>query len=41
MDDPPARLQLGSHCVARVEAKLTSVANELQRWRPVTLDADG
>lgn len=37
VDDPapPLRLQLGSDCVARVEAKLDAVRAELERWRPV------
>ena len=35
--DPPARLQLGADCVARVEAKLDQVATELDRWREVAL----
>src|SRR5262249_18375664 len=32
-DNPPLRLQLGADCVARVEAKLASVAAELATWR--------
>ena len=36
-DDPPLRLQLGADCVARVEQKLTAVAQELDRWRPLAL----
>jgi NAD(P)-dependent dehydrogenase (short-subunit alcohol dehydrogenase family) len=36
-DDPPLRLPLGADCVARVEQKLTTVARELDRWRPLAL----
>jgi NAD(P)-dependent dehydrogenase (short-subunit alcohol dehydrogenase family) len=32
---PPLRLQLGTDCVARVETKLASVRDELERWRAV------
>jgi NAD(P)-dependent dehydrogenase (short-subunit alcohol dehydrogenase family) len=38
--DPPARLPLGSDCVARVEAKLALVSQELTTWRYVSLTAD-
>ena len=38
--DPPLRLQLGSDCVARVEAKLSQVARELDRWRALALSTD-
>jgi NAD(P)-dependent dehydrogenase (short-subunit alcohol dehydrogenase family) len=34
---PPFRLQLGEDCVARVEAKLDFVRNELNQWRPLSL----
>ncbi|MFF4625024.1 SDR family NAD(P)-dependent oxidoreductase [Nonomuraea jabiensis] len=37
VDDPPLRLQLGADAVARVEAKLERVAQELDQWRPVSL----
>ncbi|MFD0149498.1 oxidoreductase [Streptomyces sp. NPDC055721] len=36
-EEPPVRLQLGADCVARVEAKLASVASELAAWREVSL----
>jgi NAD(P)-dependent dehydrogenase (short-subunit alcohol dehydrogenase family) len=36
-DEPPLRLQLGADCVARVEAKLAAVADELAQWRPLAL----
>lgn len=39
-EDPPARLQLGSDSVALVEAKLRSVADELELWRSVSLSTD-
>lgn len=39
-DDPPTRLQLGADCVARVEAKLDQVRDELERWREVSLSTD-
>jgi NAD(P)-dependent dehydrogenase (short-subunit alcohol dehydrogenase family) len=38
--EPPTRLQLGSDCVAKVEAKLALVRDELNAWRPVSLAAD-
>lgn len=38
--EPPLRLQLGSDCVGLVESKLTSVANELERWRELALSTD-
>ena len=31
--DPPLRLQLGTDCVAAVEAKLRQVSTELNKWR--------
>ncbi|MFE9629014.1 oxidoreductase [Streptomyces sp. NPDC006527] len=34
---PPTRIQLGADCVARVEAKLELVANELTQWRELAL----
>ncbi|WP_049558594.1 SDR family NAD(P)-dependent oxidoreductase [Nonomuraea sp. SBT364] len=40
VDDPPLRLQLGADAVAHVEAKLEQVAQELDRWRPVSLSTD-
>ncbi|WP_327371554.1 SDR family NAD(P)-dependent oxidoreductase [Streptomyces sp. NBC_01217] len=36
-EQPPLRLQLGADCVARVEAKLASVADELAQWRQLAL----
>jgi NAD(P)-dependent dehydrogenase (short-subunit alcohol dehydrogenase family) len=36
-EEPPLRLQLGADCVARVEAELASVADELATWREVSL----
>jgi len=39
-EQPPFRLQLGSDCVARVEAKLADVASELARWRSLALSTD-
>ncbi|MFI6600094.1 SDR family NAD(P)-dependent oxidoreductase [Nonomuraea sp. NPDC050536] len=36
VDDSPLRLQLGADAVARVEAKLERVAQELDQWRPVS-----
>ena len=36
-DKPPLRLQLGADCVARVEAKLALVADELAQWRELAL----
>lgn len=36
-DEPPLRLQLGADCVARVEAKLAYVADELTKWRRTAL----
>ncbi|MGW0082235.1 oxidoreductase [Streptomyces sp. NPDC003393] len=36
-EKPPLRLQLGADCVARVEAKLASVADELAQWRELAL----
>lgn len=36
-DEPPLRLQLGADCVARVKAKLASVADELTKWRQTAL----
>ncbi|MEV0894616.1 oxidoreductase [Promicromonospora sp. NPDC050262] len=36
----PLRLQLGSDCVASVEAKLTAVAADLDAWREVALSTD-
>jgi NAD(P)-dependent dehydrogenase (short-subunit alcohol dehydrogenase family) len=38
--DPPARIQLGSDCVARVEEKLAHVAAELDRGRNLSLSTD-
>jgi hypothetical protein len=37
---PPLRLRLGSDCVARVEAKLGSVREELERWRATAMSTD-
>lgn len=37
---PPARLLLGSDCVARVEAKLAQVTHDIAAWRHVSLAAD-
>ena len=37
---PPARLLLGSDCVARVEAKLAQVAHDIGAWRHVSVMAD-
>jgi NAD(P)-dependent dehydrogenase (short-subunit alcohol dehydrogenase family) len=36
-EKPPLRLQLGADCVARVEAKLAQVADELSQWRELAL----
>ncbi|MER7702447.1 oxidoreductase [Kitasatospora sp. NPDC097605] len=36
-EEPPLRLQLGADCVARVEAKLAAVADELAVWRGLSL----
>jgi NAD(P)-dependent dehydrogenase (short-subunit alcohol dehydrogenase family) len=37
---PPTRLQLGSDCIARVEAKLDFVAREMAEWRDVSVSTD-
>jgi len=36
-EKPPLRVQLGADCVARVEAKLAQVADELSQWRELAL----
>ncbi|HEY0495959.1 MAG TPA: oxidoreductase [Kutzneria sp.] len=36
-EKPPLRVQLGPDCVARVEAKLAFVADELAQWRDLAL----
>jgi hypothetical protein len=36
-EKPPLRVQLGPDCVARVEAKLAFVADELAQWRDLVL----
>ena len=36
-EKPPLRVQLGADCVARVEAKLAQVADELAQWRDLAL----
>ncbi|GAA3432816.1 oxidoreductase [Kutzneria kofuensis] len=36
-EKPPLRVQLGADCVARVEAKLAVVADELAQWRELAL----
>jgi len=38
--DPPLRLQLGTDCIARVEAKLAQVARELDQWRALASSTD-
>ncbi|MGA8152176.1 MAG: oxidoreductase [Terriglobales bacterium] len=38
--DPPLRLQLGTDCLARVEAKLSRVAEELAKWRKLAESTD-
>jgi NAD(P)-dependent dehydrogenase (short-subunit alcohol dehydrogenase family) len=38
--DPPVRLQLGTDCVAQVEAKLAQVTEELARWRHLAESTD-
>ncbi|MFF2014583.1 oxidoreductase [Paenibacillus sp. NPDC058177] len=38
--EPPLRLQLGSDCISRVEAKLHYVQNELNQWRELALSTD-
>lgn len=38
--EPPLRLQLGTDCLARVEAKLAQVASELAAWRSVAESTD-
>jgi len=38
--NPPARLPLGSDCVARLEDKLRAVSDELTAWRHISLAAD-
>ena len=38
--EPPMRLPLGSDCVALIEDKLASVADELGRWRHVSTSTD-
>ena len=38
--ESPSRLQLGSDCVGLVEAKLASVAEELDHWRDLALSTD-
>ena len=40
LPDRPARLQLGSDCVALVEEKLAPVARELETWRETALSTD-
>ncbi|MEU4348210.1 oxidoreductase [Streptomyces sp. NPDC023838] len=35
--EPPTRIQLGADCVARVEAKLELMADELAQWRELSL----
>jgi NAD(P)-dependent dehydrogenase (short-subunit alcohol dehydrogenase family) len=35
--DPPARLQLGADALARVDAKLTLVSDEMTQWRDLAL----
>jgi hypothetical protein len=35
--DPPARLQLGADCIARVESKIDTVTRELAQWRALAL----
>lgn len=39
-DKAPLRLQLGPDSVERIEAKLHSMADELERWRPVATSTD-
>ncbi|MFJ4848141.1 oxidoreductase [Streptomyces sp. NPDC088733] len=39
-DKAPLRLQLGADSVERIEAKLHSVADELERWRSVAVSTD-
>jgi NAD(P)-dependent dehydrogenase (short-subunit alcohol dehydrogenase family) len=39
-EDPPVRVQLGSDCVAQVEAKLSNVAAELAKWRKLAKSTD-
>jgi NAD(P)-dependent dehydrogenase (short-subunit alcohol dehydrogenase family) len=39
--DPPLRLQLGTDSIARVEAKLAGVRNELAKWRKLAESTDG
>jgi NAD(P)-dependent dehydrogenase (short-subunit alcohol dehydrogenase family) len=38
--EPPLRLQLGTDCIARVEAKLQHVAEELAKWRTLSESTD-
>ena len=38
--DIPFRLQLGTDCLARVEAKLSQVADELAKWRTLAESTD-
>jgi len=38
--DPPVRMPFGSDTVARIEAKNASVAEELARWRALSLSTD-
>jgi hypothetical protein len=37
---PPIRTPFGSDTVARIEAKNASVADELTRWRDLSLSTD-
>ncbi|MFI5610440.1 oxidoreductase [Amycolatopsis sp. NPDC051903] len=39
-DEPPLRIQLGADSVARVEAKLDFVRDELSRWRALSVSTD-
>jgi hypothetical protein len=38
--EPPARMPFGSEAAARIEAKNVSVAEELARWRGLSLSTD-
>ena len=35
--EPPLRIQFGADCIARVEEKLAKVADEMKRWRKLSL----
>ena len=37
---PPLRIQVGTDCLARVEAKLAEVASELAAWRTLAESTD-